>query len=34
MVPRVSASAKWWRRPEAMAAAILLVAIAVNFILI
>jgi len=34
MVPRVSASAKWWKRPEAMAAAILLVAIAVNLIFI
>ncbi len=34
MVPRASSGAKWWKRPEAMATAILLVAIAVNLILI
>ena len=34
MVPRASKSSKWWKRPEAMAAAILLVAIAVNLILV
>ena len=32
MVPKASAKAEWWKRPEAMAAAILLVAIAVNLI--
>ncbi|MGB8031030.1 MAG: Na+/galactose cotransporter [Terracidiphilus sp.] len=34
MAPRPSANAKWWKRPEAMAAAILLAAIAVNLIFI
>jgi solute:Na+ symporter, SSS family len=34
MVPRVSASTKWWNRPEAMAAAILLVTIAVNLLIV
>lgn len=34
MVPRASAGAKWWKRPEAMAVAILLVAIAVNLIFV
>ena len=34
MVPQASASSKWWKRPEAMAAVILLVAIAVNLILV
>ena len=34
MVPRPPAIAKWWKRPEAMAAAILLAAIAVNLIFI
>ena len=34
LVTRPSTSAKWWKRPEAMAAAILLVAIAVNLIFI
>ena len=33
-VPRTSANATWWKRPEAMAAAILLVAIAVNLIFV
>jgi SSS family solute:Na+ symporter len=34
MAPRATTSAKWWKRPEAMAAAILLVAIAVNLIFV
>jgi SSS family solute:Na+ symporter len=34
MVPRASANPKWWKRPESMAAAILVVAIAVNLIFI
>ncbi len=34
MVPRPAAIANWWRRPEAMAAVILLIAIAVNLIFI
>jgi len=34
MAPRPSASTKWWKRPEAMAAAILLVAIAVNLLIV
>jgi len=34
LTKRPQANAKWWKRPEAMAAAILLAAIAVNLILI
>ncbi len=34
MTPRASANAKWWKRPEAMAAGVLLVAIAVNLIFV
>ena len=34
MVAKASTNAQWWKRPEAMAAAILLVAIAVNLIFI
>jgi SSS family solute:Na+ symporter len=33
-VPRASANAQWWKRPETMAAAILVVAIAVNLIFV
>lgn len=34
LTTRLQANAKWWKRPEAMAAAVLLAAIAVNLILI
>jgi SSS family solute:Na+ symporter len=34
LTTRPQANAKWWKRPEAMAAAVLLVAIAMNLILI
>ena len=34
MVAKASTNPQWWNRPEAMAAAILLVAIAVNLIFV